>query len=687
MLTWIIGLALAGEVSLEDKYQWLEDVTGEKPLEWVEIQNKASLSEIQGISGYADLEARLLSIYDSTDRIPYVTEIGGYYYNLWQDAANPRGLWRRTTPEEFAKAAPAWHTVNDLDALSAAEGKAWVWHGANCLAPEYQRCLVSLSDGGKDADFVREYDLSTQAFVADGFVLPEAKGGADWSDKDTLLVSLAQGEGTETDSGYPRKVQLWKRGTPLTEAPVIFEGQTTDVSSGAYRDATPGFEREFVYRSPSFFTQETWLRKDGTLTKLDVPESANASPYREWLLIELREDWTVGGQTYTAGSLLSAPFDKYMAGERALEVLFAPTDRVALSGTATTKDAIVLTVLDNVRSKVRVLTRDGGAWKTRELGGLPEFASISVSPVDSYTSNQAFLTITDFVTPTTLSVVDITSGAAPTPLKSLPAFYDASKLQIQQFEATSLDGTKVPYFMVSRKGLKLNGKNPTLLYGYGGFEVSLTPSYNSTAGAAWLEKGGVYVLANIRGGGEFGPKWHQSALKENRHKAYEDFAAVADDLVKRKITTPKHLGAMGGSNGGLLMGNMLTQYSEKFGAIVCQVPLLDMYRYNTLLAGASWMGEYGDPSVPEEWKFIQTFSPYHLAVADRKYPRTFFTTSTKDDRVHPGHARKMVARLKEMGHDVVYWENTEGGHGGAATNADRAKMWAMSWTFLWNELK
>jgi prolyl oligopeptidase len=685
MLPFLSVVVMAAE--LEDPYLWLEEVQGERALAFVHEQNAASTGELMSKPLYAEIEGRLRAIYDSKDRIPYVEEIGGRLYNLWQDAEHPRGLWRRTSWEEYAKSEPAWETVIDLDALSAKDGQSWVWHGASCLPPAWDRCLVSLSPGGSDADVTREFSLATGTFVDGGFALPEAKGGASWVDQDHVFVSLAQGPGTETTSGYPRQVRLWTRGTPLSEAKIVFEGQETDVSVGGYKDLTAGFEREIVYRSPTFYTQETFLREGDALVRLDVPEDANASLWREWLIVELRSPWQAGGATHPAGSLVAAKLDAFKAGSREMQVLFTPTDATALSGMTVTRHHLVLNILDNVRSRIEVLTPGEAAFTRRPVDGLPEFASISVSPVDAETSDEVFLTITDFVTPTTLSLVDLAKSDAPKTLKSLPAYFDAKGLMISQHFATSKDGTKIPYFQVSKKSVKPKGKAPTLLYGYGGFEVSLTPSYNAGTGAAWLEKGGVYVLANIRGGGEFGPRWHQAALKEHRHRAYEDFAAVADDLVRRRVTTPEHLGAMGGSNGGLLMGNMLTQYPDRFGAIVCQVPLLDMRRYHTLLAGASWMGEYGNPDEPAEWSFIQGFSPYHLVKSDGKYPRTFFVTSTKDDRVHPGHARKMVARMKEMGHDVVYWENVEGGHGGAATNADRAKMWALSFTFLWETLR
>ena len=687
-MSWLLALGLAAqaaEVSMADPNQWLEDVTGEKPLAWVREHNAKTEAEISASPGFDVLNTRLRGILDSDERIPYASKIGSSYYNLWQDKEHEKGLWRRTTLEEYRKGSPTWETVLDLDALSKAEGESWVWHGSSCLEPAYTRCLLQLSRGGADADVVREFDLTTKDFVKDGFTVPEAKSDVSWVDQDTLFVGTDWGAGTMTSSGYPRQVKEWKRGTPLADAKLVFEGQDSDVSVGASKDHTVGFEREWVFRGITFYSGEYYLRQNGALVKLDVPIDAQVSSHREWLMVELRTDWTVGGKTWPSGSLVVAKMDGFLAGERSFEALFTPTERSALASAVPTRNTIVVNEMDNVRNRVYVWRNTDGKWSRTPITGLPDFGAVGVSAVDDGESDLVWLTTTDFLTPTTLSLLDVADGKQEK-LKSLPAFFDASGLEISQHEATSEDGTKIPYFLVSKQGIKLNKKTPTLLYGYGGFEVSMTPGYNAAMGAAWLEEGGAYALANIRGGGEFGPRWHQAALKENRHKAYEDFAAVARDLIARKVTSPKHLGAMGGSNGGLLMGNMLTQYPELFGAIVCQVPLLDMRRYHTLLAGASWMGEYGDPDVEAEWKFIQTFSPYHLADPKAKYPRTLFTTSTRDDRVHPGHARKMVAKLEEQGHDVLYWENIEGGHGGAANNAQRAYMWALSWTFLRNEL-
>ncbi|WP_140726706.1 MULTISPECIES: prolyl oligopeptidase family serine peptidase [Gammaproteobacteria] len=691
----VAGLITTGAVAAEDavqndRYAWLEDVTGEKPLEWVKAQNARTEARLASTPAFKQMESSIREVLDSDAKIPGVQKIGEYYYNFWKDKQHPRGLWRRTTLAEYRKADPQWETVLDLDALNKAEGENWVWHGADCLRPKYQRCLIALSRGGADADVTREFDLASKQWVKDGFFRPEAKGGLGWIDQDTVYVYTDFGDGSMTSSGYPRIVKRWKRGTPLDSAAVVYEGKPTDMYIAAMHDDTPGFERDFVSRTLAFYNDELYLRKaDGTLAKVDAPNSANKSVKREWLTLELREPWTVGGKTYKAGSLLAAKFDDFMAGKREFDVLFEPTDTTSLASFSWTRHHLVLNVLEDVKSRLSVLTpgdAQGASrdrWKKSAFAGAPEFGTVQVGAVDSDESDAVWLTVTDYLTPTTLALAEI--GKAPETLKTMPAFFDASKDAIEQHFATSLDGTRVPYFLVRPKDLKFDGTAPTLLYGYGGFEISLTPSYSGGLGRAWLEKGGVYAVANIRGGGEYGPRWHQAALKQNRHKAYEDMAAVAKDLAARKITSPRHLGVQGGSNGGLMTGNMLTQYPELFGAVVVQVPLLDMKRYSHLLAGASWMAEYGDPDTAD-WAFIKTFSPYHLFDPGKTYPPVIFLTSTRDDRVHPGHARKMAAKMIDAGKDVTYYENVEGGHGGAADNAQAAHMSALAYSFLWERL-
>ncbi|MET0933576.1 MAG: prolyl oligopeptidase family serine peptidase, partial [Mycetocola sp.] len=508
-------------------------------------------------------------------------------------------------------------------------------------------------------------------------------GGLGWIDDDTVFLSSGLGEGALTSSGYPRTARRWKRGTPIESAETVFEGEVSDVSVRAFRSHTPGYIRDFFWRATTFYTSEVFVLVDGIPTRIDVPDSAEIGYSRQWLLIELRDDWTPDGVTYRAGSLLAAEFDGFLTGDRSFELVFEPTPTTSLAGATWTRDHLVLTVLDDVKSRIRVLTPTDAAWQRSEFPGAPEFGTVQVSAVDPDENDLVWVVATDYLTPTTLSIATVgQAGALPVPLKSQPAFFDPAGLTIEQQFAESADGTRVPYFLVRRKDAAFDGSTPTLLYGYGGFEISLTPGYSGTIGRAWLEQGGAYAVANIRGGGEYGPTWHQAALKENRHRAYEDFAAVARDLIARGVTSPAHLGVQGGSNGGLLTGNLLTSYPELFGAVVIQVPLLDMKRYSKLLAGASWMAEYGDPDDPAEWEYLRTFSPYHLVEDGKHYPPVLLTTSTRDDRVHPGHARKMAARLIEAGADVTYYENIEGGHGGAATNAQAARMSALAWRFL-----
>lgn len=683
----LIGMS-AWATEPEDPNLWLEEVEGQQALSWVEERSQQTVDELGGRK-YRKLKADLMEILDSDERIPYVGKMGDYYYNFWQDKDHVRGVWRRTTLDEYKKAEPAWELLLDLDALNANQNESipLTWGGANCLPPAYQRCMITLAPGGSDADIKREFDLGTKDWVQGGFELPQAKSDVSWVDQDTLLVMTELGEGSLTAAGYPRQVRRWKRGTPLAEAPVVFEGQGTDVSVWAWHDHTPGFERELVGRSTSFFAGEIYLNGADGPVRIQVPDDANASPWREWLLIELRSDWEVGGKTWPAGSLLVTKLDKFLSGERELQALFTPTPTRALASFRATLNAVILDELDQVRSRVQIARPGDQGWTVEDMPGLPELDVVSVSPVDDYESDEVWITTTGFLTPTTLALGSVAPGApAATPLKALPAWFDASDLEVTQHFATSKDGTKVPYFQVSKKGMKLNGSTPTLLYGYGGFEVSMRPSYSAAIGRSWLERGGVYVLANIRGGGEFGPGWHEAAMRENKPRSYEDFAAVAQDLFARKVTSAPHLGAMGGSNGGLLMGNMIASYPELFGAIVCQVPLLDMKRYSQLLAGASWVEEYGDPQDPAQWAYIQTFSPYQLLREGVDYPDVLFVTSTRDDRVHPGHARKMAAKMLGMGEDVLYWENTEGGHGAASTSEQRATMWTLAWRFLWEEL-
>jgi prolyl oligopeptidase len=670
---------------MSDPYLWLEDVGSDRALDWARGQNEVTRRELESDPAFPALRDRIQAILDSRDRIPHVTKHGAHYYNFWRDADHPRGLWRRTSLAEFRRPQPAWETVLDLDALARAEGENWVWKGAEWLEPGHGRVLLLLSRGGADAVVVREFDPIAQAFVPDGFHLPEAKSRVSWKDRDTLYVGTAFDAEALTDSGYPRVAKEWRRGTPLTAARVVFSGEKSDVSASVFTTVEPGFRREFAHRALTFFTAEHFLREGDAFRRLDLPADARQSTWREYLLVTLRSDWTVGGRTYPAGALLAQPWTRFLAGERTFAVLFTPGPRKALAGWSATRHHLLVNELEQVRHRLHVLTPQAdGTWSRTPLPA-PEFGSVSASGIDDETDD-FWLQADDFLTPPSLYRGTVGAGEHEL-LKRLPAFFPAEGLEVTQHEAVSRDGTRVPYFQVARRGLAADGSHPTLLYGYGGFQISQTPGYRAAAGAAWLERGGVFVLANIRGGGEFGPAWHQAALKANRQRAYDDFIAIAEHLIARRVTSPSHLGIQGGSNGGLLVGAVLTQRPDLFGAVVCQVPLLDMQRFHRLLAGASWMGEYGNPDVPAEWEYIGKYSPYHNVRAGVRYPRVLFTTSTRDDRVHPGHARKMVARMQEQGHDVLYYENIEGGHAGAADNRQQAFMSALAYTFLWRQLR
>jgi prolyl oligopeptidase len=668
----------------DDPYLWLEDVTGEAALDWVRAHSAETTGWLAGSARFGELRTGIRQVLDADDRIPSVTRRGEYLYNFWQDAANPRGLWRRTTLEQYRQPHPEWDILLDVDALAREEDESWVWHGADVLrAGGYRHALVELSRGGADASVIREFDVSERRFVEDGFQLPEAKSNIGWIDHDQVYVGTDFGPGSLTTSGYPRLVKQWRRGAALSEATLVAEGKPDDVSINAFHDETEGFERDFVVRGTDFFHRE-WQQRtaDGELIPVPVPDDAGVDIHREWLLVRTRSPWEAGGTTYLAGTLLAAPFDAFMAGDRDMTVLFEPDEHTSLSYHAWTRHHLIIGTLHDVRSQLAVLTPGDGGWQRSALPGVPEFAQTDIVGTDPDGSDEYQLVSSGYTEPPTLRYGHI--GGEAEVLKQAPAFFDTNGLTVRQFFATSADGTQVPYFVT---GPTDPGTGPTLLTGYGGFEVSYPPSYSGIIGRGWLARGGTFVQANLRGGGEYGPDWHLSAQKENRHLVYEDFAAVAQDLVARGITTRDRLGINGGSNGGLLMGVMLTQYPELFGAIVCQVPLLDMKRYHKLLAGASWMAEYGDPDEPAEWEYIRRYSPYQNVSAGQQYPPLLIMTSTRDDRVHPGHARKMMARLEETGHgDVSYYENIEGGHGAAADNEQAAFKWALVLEFLWQKL-
>ncbi len=665
-----------------DPYLWLEEVNGPRAIAWARERNKETLSELEADPRYKSFYDQALEVLDAKDKVPYVTLRAGTVYNFWQDAANVKGLWREAPLAEYLEKDPAWKTILDVDKLAKAENENWVFKGAACLRPAGDRCIVTLSRGGKDASVLREFDVPSRSFVKGGFELPESKSGLGWLDRDTVLFDDAISSGSLTESGYPRVVRRWTRGTDPLTAPVVYEGKKTDMSAGGWCSFRPEGKHCFVTRQISFYESETFLLEGGALKKLPIPADAAVNEiFRGKALLTLRSDWKLPGRTLKQNSLVSVDLAKAGLPEAEADPrpVFEPGPRVTVEGVSSTEDAVLLTLLDNVKGRILKLTPDGDGWKTGDVAVAPN-GDAYVLTTDPY-GKRFLYGYQNFLMPDSL----VYSEGGRT-IKSAPARFDAAGLETAQREAVSADGTRVPYFIVYPKGMKPDGKNPTLLYGYGGFEVSMTPRYLGVAGRLWLSRGGVYALANIRGGGEFGPAWHKAALKENRQKAFDDFIAVAEDLVKTGVTSPAHLGIEGGSNGGLLMGAMFTQRPDLFRTVLCEVPLLDMLRYTKLPPGASWVGEYGDPDDPAMRPVIAKYSPYQNIRAGVKYPDIFFLTSTKDDRVHPGHARKAAAKLLGLGTKVHYYENIDGGHAAAASNPETARRLALEYVLLSRDL-
>jgi len=680
----MVGANLQLTAGEDDPFLWLEEVEGKAALEWVTEQSKQCTAELEAVPEYSSILQQSLEIYNSEQRIPSVAIRGQHLYNFWQDKQHVRGIWRRTSLEQYRSAEPVWETVLDIDALAQQEGESWVFKGASCLPGDYRLCMVSLSRGGGDAVVQREFDTQRKEFVTDGFSLPEAKSETSFLDENTLWVATDFGEGTLTTSGYPRIAKLWQRGTPLADARTVFEGDPEDVFIGGFSSFMPEGRYDLVIRAPSFFEQDTFLMLGERLVRLEVPRDAKVwGFFKDRLLVSLRTPWAIASHTYSQGALLAIELDAFLQGSRDFDVLFEPSERVSLSSLSSTRDRLLLSTLDNVRGRLESLRLTQQGWSRQQIP-LPGMGQTNLEAT-SDDVDYFFFRYEDSLTPDSLWFVD--ADEQPVKTKSLPAFFDTDGMKVVQYEATSADGTKIPYFVTLPKGFVADGTAPTLLYGYGGFEISMVPRYRAIWGIGWIERGGVAVVANIRGGGEFGPAWHQAAVKENRHKAFEDFIAVAEDLIARKITSQEHLGIEGGSNGGLLVGAVFTQRPDLFSAVVCAVPLLDMQRYHLLHAGASWMAEYGNPDDPEEWAFIKTWSPYHNLHKDVSYPRVLFITSTRDDRVHPGHARKMAAKMLAMGKPVLYYENTEGGHAAATNNDQRAKMRTLELAYLWKQLR
>jgi prolyl oligopeptidase len=683
--------ALAEEA---DPYLWLEAVDDDKALQWVHKQNKSTADRLTEGPLFETLYSQAREILNSASRLPDVHQEGDWLYNFWRDENNPRGIYRRTTLAGFAADEPAWEAVLDIDALSKKEDTQWVFKGMDCLPPAHHLCLVSLSPGGGDATITREFDAASKKFVADGFNLPLAKGGASWIDADTLFVATDFGPDSMTESGYPRIVKRWRRGTELAAAQVVHEGPAESVSVSAARLRSDAGDLDLVFEGKTFWTSERYLLGEDGKQQLQLPDTATINGlFQGQLIVSLKADWQHQGTTFSRGAVLVIdPAALGSTGKGRLEVLVEPDENTVVQSVTTTRDSILVTVLENVRGRIfRYLAKPEGGF-TRSLVDFPDNGALSITSTDDE-SGSFFVRYQSFTVAPTMYYVASPSWR-PQQMKSQPPSFDGSGYRTEQYFARSADGTRVPYFVVMPKDMVFDGSRPTHIFSYGGFRIPLTPSYSGsyenlsgTYGKLWLERGGVFVLANIRGGGEFGPDWHAAALKANRTRAFEDFEAIAEDLVARKITSPGHLGIEGRSNGGLLVGATMTRRPDLYGAVICGVPLLDMKRYHKLLAGASWMAEYGDPDEPSEWAFIREYSPYHNLKQSADYPAVLFYTSTRDDRVHPGHARKMAARMQAMGKETWYYENTEGGHGGSSTNDQLAYRVALAYTHLWNQLR
>ena len=678
----------------DDPFLWLEEVEGERALDWVKTQSDGTLGKLSADARFATLERNARQILEASDRIPIATLGGDMVYNYWQDATNVRGVWRRMPLANYGRAGAAWETLLDLDALARAENENWVWQSAVCLAPDYQRCLIRLSRGGKDAAVVREFDLTTRSFVANGFNLPEAKQNTTWIDRDRLMIGRDFGEGTMTSSGYPATARIWRRGTDVSTAVEVFRGAVTDVSVSTLRlDSVQGPVLA-VCRNRTFWTTECHvLTNGGSLVPVRIPDTAELRAVLDGrLIVRLQAELRIDEVVIPAGSVISTPMMGVTAASD-VEVVARASREFAIQGARVTGGKILLDVLTNVQSRLVVAERvAGGSWTLRDVP-VPPLGAGTIVGAD-YENSQVLWYFQSFIVPPAIFAVDVAGAGAPRMLISQPARFDATGLKAEQRFATSADGTRIPYFIVgTERALAASNKDSggaaTLLYGYGGFRISLQPAYLATLGGPWLRSGGVYVVANIRGGGEFGPDWHAAATLHKKQRSYDDFIAVAEDLIERGITSPKRLGIQGGSNGGLLVGAVTMQRPDLFNAVLCQVPLLDMLRYHLLLAGASWMGEYGNPDNADDRNYILTYSPYQRIVARSgggHYPPVFFYTSTKDDRVHPGHARKMAARMAASGHDIYYYENMEGGHGGSANLAQRARKAAMEMVYLYQRL-
>lgn len=666
----------------DDPYLWLEEIDGGRALNFVERQNGRTLRAFGGAAFERDRDA-LASIYNRSDNIPYVGRRGDHLYNIWRDASNLRGLWRVTTLDEFRKPNPSWETLLDVDQLAAKEGEDWLLNSMASLPGDHPRIILGLSRGGSDAVVLREFDLNTKNFVADGFTLPEAKSGATWVDPDTLLLSSAHGEGMATTSGYPRTVRLWRRGEPVERAAVVFETTPDRLSASCVVDRIGQTLRIWFVDQRDFFNVDFWLgTENGASVKLDVPSDIWLQAHRDWLIVKLRSAWRIAGATHAPDTALGISLSAFLAGDRNFTVVFAPGPRRALQGFFWANDKLVLSILDELRPAFEAWTPSSAGWSHDELRGLPGIGVVDVWPLDRHPSESngdLLATVQDPLTSPSLMLIE-RSISSPIVLKQAPETFSAEGLVVTQHEAISTDGERIPY--VQTGPAAETGNAPVHLSGYGGFGLSVRPYYNAALGKLWLERGGTTVQANLRGGGEFGTRWHDAGRLAGKTLSHDDFAAVAADLVRRGVTEPRRIAAESGSNGGILISNMLTRYPARFGALFCSIPLIDMRRYTKLLAGASWIAEYGDPDKPEEWEWLKTYSAYHAAKPGQRYPSILIATTRRDDRVHPGHARKMVAKLQVMGYEAYFYEADGGGHGYGRDNKEHASFQVLGFQFL-----
>ncbi|MHB8271372.1 prolyl oligopeptidase family serine peptidase [Bradyrhizobium sp.] len=662
----------------DDPYLWLEEIEGQDATAFADRQSKATLEKF-GTAAFALDRDTLAAIYDRPDNIPFVRRRGGFLYNLWKDANSPRGIWRRTTLDEFRKPDPNWETLLEVDTLAADENEDWILSWVQML---HGRTMLSLSRGGSDAVTLREFDIDAKSFVKDGFILPEAKGGAEWLDADTLLLSSGFGEGMATMSGYARTIRLWRRGADVGQAPVMFEIAPDSMGAVSNVDRTAAAPRIWLVEQLGFFDVNLWLSDDtGTKTRLDLPTDIWMEAHQDWLVVKRRTAWTVGGQTYAPDTVLGISLSAFLAGDRHFTMVFKPAPRLALQSFFWSAGRLVLSILDELKPVFEVWTPSPTGWARTGLPGLPKIGVVDVwrlDPEESESNGDLLANIQDPLTPSSLMLIE--SFAAPALLKRAPKTFSAAGLVVTQHEAISVDGERIPYVQTG-PGAE-TGDAPVYMSAYGGFGLSERPYYNSAIGKLWLERGGTSVQANIRGGGEFGTRWHDAGRYAGKRLSHDDFAAVAADLVRRGVTRAGRIAAEGGSNGGILISNMLTRYPERFGALFCTIPLIDMRRYTKLLAGASWIAEYGDPDKPEEWAWLQTYSAYHAAVPGKRYPPILLATTRRDDRVHPGHARKMAAKLQAMGYEAYFYEPAAGGHGYGKDNKERAAFTALGFTFL-----